>query len=92
MRESGSIQTKAYSLIRWKNTECTTSGFLRWSGGIITLPVAVAADLSDNVFVQLRMVVAIVHLGGHDIKSNQIISFAYVALCGSAASKILRDA
>lgn len=91
MRESGSIESKVDSLIRWQNTKCATSGFLTGLGGLITLPAAVAADLSVNIYVQLRMVAAIAHMGGYDIKSDQVRSFAYVALCGSRASDILRE-
>ena len=92
LRESGSINSKVDSLIRWQNTKCATSGFVTGLGGLLTLPVAVAADLSVNVFVQLRMVAAIAHMGGHDIKSDQVRSFAYLALLGGSAGKTLSAA
>lgn len=92
MKGSGSTDSKVDSLIRWQNTKCATSGFLTGLGGLITLPIAVAADLSVNVYVQLRMVAAIACMGGYDLHSDQVRSFAYVALCGNGAANILREA
>lgn len=89
MRESGSLNSKVDSLIRWQNTKCAASGFVTGLGGLITLPAAIAADLGVNVYVQLRMVAAIALMGNHDLKSDKVRTFAYLALCGGAAGDIL---
>lgn len=46
--------------------KCTTSGFLTGLGGIITLPVAVPANVSSVLYVQLRMIAAVAKLGGYE--------------------------
>jgi len=89
MKESGSLSSKVDSLIRWQNGKCAASGFITGLGGLITLPASIAADLSVNVYVQLRMVAAIAYMGNHDLKSDKVRTFAYLALCGSAAGDIL---
>lgn len=79
------------SLINWQMTKCATSGFITGVGGLLTLPVAIPANLSSVLFMQLRMVAAIAMIGGYDPKSDQVQSLAYVCLTGSAASDLLKS-
>jgi hypothetical protein len=37
------------------------------------------------------MIAAIAHLGGHDVRDEQVRSFAYLCLCGSAAADVAKD-
>jgi hypothetical protein len=79
------------SLINWQTTKCATSGFITGMGGLLTLPVAIPANISSVLFMQLRMVAAIAMIRGYDPKSDQVQSLAYVCLTGSAASDILKS-
>ncbi len=90
-KKSGSPIDQANSLIRWQVTKSGTSGFLSGVGGAITMPVAIPANLASVMYVQLRMIAAIAHLGGYDIKSDQVKSLAYVCLAGNGAKDILKD-
>lgn len=44
---SDSPYERANSLIRWQNTKAATSGFVTGLGGLITLPVAVPANIAS---------------------------------------------
>ena len=78
--------------IKWQQAKCATSGFLTGLGGIITLPVAIPANISSVIYVQTRMVAAIAHMRGFDLKDEQVRTLVYVALTGQAAADILKQA
>ena len=63
---------QANSLIRWQNTKAGTSGFLSGLGGILTMPVTIPANVASVIFVQMRMIAAIAHIGGHDIRDDRV--------------------
>lgn len=92
LSESGSLNSKVDSLIRWQIAKCATSGFVTGLGGLITLPITVPANLGANLYVQMRMSAAIAYMGGHDIYSDKVRTFVYVSLCGSSAMEILKEA
>jgi hypothetical protein len=87
----GDIERAIDSLIKWQTTKCATSGFITGIGGLMTLPVAISANVSSVLFMQLRMIVAIAILRGYDPKSDPVQSLAYVCLTGSAATDILKS-
>ncbi|MGO1059537.1 EcsC family protein [Planococcus sp. FY231025] len=80
------------SLIRWQNTKAATSGFITGLGGIIVLPVAIPANIASVMYVQIRMIVAIAHMRGYDLKDDQVKTFVFVCLTGQSASEILKQA
>lgn len=82
----------ANSLIRWQNTKAGTSGFLTGLGGIITMPVTIPANIASVMYVQIRMIAAIAHIGGHDIKDDRVKTLVYACLTGNAAKDIIKDA
>lgn len=78
------------SLIRWQNTKAATSGFLTGLGGIIVLPVTLPANIASVMYVQVRMIAAIAHMKGYDLKDDQVKTFVFVCLTGKSASDILK--
>lgn len=92
IKKDGLLEDKVNSLIRWQNTKSATSGFLTGLGGIVTLPVAIPANLASVILVQIRMVAAIAHMGGYDLKDDQVKSFVYACLAGNGAKDILKNA
>lgn len=82
----------AKALIHGQLAKCSTSGFLTGLSGLITLPVAIPANISSVIYVQLRMIAAIAKLGGYDPRDDQVQTLAYVCLTGQAASAVLKDA
>ncbi|WP_230986580.1 EcsC family protein [Cohnella fermenti] len=87
----GELRDQINSIIRWQNTKSATSGFLTGLGGIVTLPVAIPANLASVLYIQLRMIAAIAIMGGHDVKDDKVRTMAYASLCGNAAKDILKD-
>ena len=92
LRESGTLSERADSLIRYQIVKCSTSGFLTGLGGLFTLPVAIPANLASVIYVQLRMIAAIAYMGGYNPRDDKVKTLAYVCLCGSKASDIIKDA
>lgn len=72
--------------------KCTTSGFLTNIGGLITLPVAIPANISSVLYIQMRMIATLAYLGGLDPYSDEVQTLCYVALTGKGASDILKQA
>lgn len=91
LEHNGPLVDKVNSLIRWQNTKAGAAGFVTGLGGLATLPVAIPANLASVLFVQIRMVAAIAHMGGHDIKSDKVRTLVLSCLAGDAAMEILRD-
>ncbi len=88
---NGTLQERANSLIRWQVSKAATSGFLTGLGGIITMPAAIPANLASVMYVQIRMIAAIAHMGGHDLKNDRVKSLVYACLAGNAVKDILKD-
>ncbi|MBP7284105.1 MAG: EcsC family protein [Leptospiraceae bacterium] len=80
----------AESLVNWQMSKAATSGFITGLGGIITLPVAIPANISSVLYIQLRMIVAIAVMGGYNVHSDEVKTLAYTCMTGSAAADILK--
>ncbi|WOO36074.1 EcsC family protein [Anaerocolumna sp. AGMB13020] len=72
--------------------KCGTSGFITGLGGVITLPIAIPANISSVIYIQLRMIACIAYIGGYDPSDDEVQTMAYVCLTGSAAADILKKA
>lgn len=92
MKNGESKLEQANSLIRWQNSKAGTSGFLTGLGGAITMPVTIPANLASILYIQLRMIAAIAHIGGCDIKDDRIKALAFMCLAGNSAKDIAKDA
>ena len=91
LKGEGTLQEKANSLIRWQIAKAGTSGFLTGLGGLLTMPVTIPANLASVMYIQVRMIAAIAHLGGHDLKNDRVKSFVYACLMGNAMKDVLKD-
>lgn len=91
MKQNGSLEDKVNSLIRWQNTKAGTSGFLTGLGGLITMPITIPANISSVMYVQIRMIAAIAHMAGHDLRDDRVKSLVFTCLTGNAAKDILKD-
>lgn len=92
LKRSGSLSEQVDSLIRWQTSTAATTGFVSNLGGLVTLPVAIPANISIVLVTQLRMIAAIAHMAGYDVRDDQVRSLCFVCLCGSAASDVLKGA
>ena len=76
----------------WQCAKCATSGFITGLGGLLTLPVAIPANISSVIFVQIRMIATIAKMRGYNLKDDQVKTLVFVALTGQAATDILKQA
>lgn len=67
-----------------------TSGFLTGLGGFVTMPVTVPANLAGSAIHNARMVAAITHLRGWDIKDPAVANLIMLVVAGESASAALR--
>ena len=87
MEDDAPLVDQVNSLIRWQVTKAATSGFLSGLGGLITLPIAIPANVGVVVVVQLRMIAAIAFMGGYDVKNDRVKTFAYACLAAGTAPR-----
>lgn len=80
----------AKSLIRWQNSKSFTSGFLAGLPGLALMPVTLPANFTSVLIIQLRMIAAIAHIGGHDLKSDQVRTFVFMCLTGNSATELVK--
>ena len=85
------IHEQCNSLIRWQNTKAGTSGFVTGLGGLLLMPVTLPANVTSVLYVQIRMIAAIAHLAGHDLKDDKVKTMVYVCLVGNGAAEILKN-
>ena len=54
---------------------------------LVTLP----ANIASVLFVQIRMIVAIAYLAGHDLKDDRVKTMVYVCLVGNGVAELLKN-
>ena len=84
-------ETAAKSFINYQIAKCTTSGFVTGLGGFITLPVAIPANISSVLYVQMRMIACLAYMGGYDTKSDQVQTLVYACLAGISLDQVMKQ-
>jgi len=92
MKQEGTLHEKANSLIRWQNAKAASSGFITGLGGFMTLPVAIPANLASVLYIQIRMIAAIAHMGGYNLRDDKVKTLVYICLAGNFAKDFLQEA
>lgn len=92
MSKHTSTEAAIDDMVKYQITKCGTSGFLSGLGGVIVLPIAIPANISSVLYVQMRMIAAIAVMRGYNINSDQVRTLVYVSLTGTAAADILKQA
>lgn len=85
------INKAAKSFINYQIAKCTTSGFLTGFGGIITLPVTIPANIGSVLYVQMRMIACLAHMGGYAINDDQTQTLVYACLAGVSVDAIIKQ-
>lgn len=85
------IESAAKAFINYQVAKCATSGFLAGLGGIITLPVTIPANIGSVMYVQMRMIACLAHMGGFDINSDQVQTLVYACLAGISVDKLVKN-
>lgn len=92
MTKSPILESAAQSFINYQIAKCTTSGFLTGLGGIVTLPVAIPANVGSVLYVQMRMIACLAYMGGYDTNSDQVQTLVYACLAGISVDQIVKQA
>lgn len=92
IRKHTSIDAAINSLINYQITKCATSGFITGLGGVVTMPVTIPANIASVMYVQMRMVAAIAHMRGFDLKDDQVQTFVYACLTGQTVNEVVKSA
>ncbi len=82
----------AKKMLNAQIVKCTTSGFLTGFGGVITLPVAIPANIASVIYVQMRMIACTAYMAGYDLQSDQTQTFVYACLAGVSVNSIVKQA
>lgn len=72
--------------------KCTTSGFVTGFGGFIVMPIAIPANISSVIYVQMRMIACTAYVAGYELNSDQTQTFVYACLAGVALNNALKQA
>jgi hypothetical protein len=72
--------------------KCTTSGFVTGFGGFIVMPIAIPANISSVIYVQMRMIACTAYMAGYELNSDQTQTFVYACLAGVALNNALKQA
>lgn len=84
-------ETAAKSFINYQIAKCTTSGFIAGLGGLITLPITIPANISSVLYVQMRMIACLAHMGGYDTNSDQVQTLVYACLAGISLDQVIKQ-
>ena len=79
------------SLVTWQIGKAGVAGFVSNVGGVITLPVAIPANVMSVLWIQIRMVAAIAHIRGFNIRSDQVKTLVLACLAGTSTTDVLKD-
>jgi hypothetical protein len=91
LRKHTNTETAAKSFVNYQIAKCTTSGFVTGLGGLITLPIAIPANVSSVLYVQMRMIACLAHMGGYDTKSDQVQTLVYACLAGISLDQVVKQ-
>lgn len=92
MNQEGELVDKVNSLIRWQNAKAGAAGFAAGLGGLPAMPVTLPANITSVLYIQIRMIAAIAHMGGHCLSDDRVKSLVFVCLCGNSANEALKQA
>lgn len=90
LQKNKNVQKAAQALINAQQVKSATSGFITSLGGLITLPVAVPANITSVLYIQMRMAAAIAYMGGYDLQSDKVQTFVYACLLGNSLNDVLK--
>lgn len=91
LSQKGTLNQQVDSLIRWQVAKASASGFTMGVGGLMTLPLTIPANVASVIYLQVRMISAIAHMGGHDIRNDKVKSMVYICMVGNGAKELLKD-
>lgn len=92
LQKNSDVDAAAKQFVNYQIAKCTTSGFVTGLGGLITLPVALPANVGSVLYVQMRMIACLAYMGGFDTDSDQVQTLVYACLAGISIDQIIKQA
>lgn len=90
LHKHGSADEAARAFMKNQIAKCSASGFITGLGGILTIPVAVPANIGSVLYVQLRMIACLAYMGGYDVRSERVKTMMYACLAGVSLNRIIK--
>ncbi|GAA4666037.1 hypothetical protein [Kineococcus glutinatus] len=87
-----SAESAVHVVVRRHSRAVAGSGFATGVGGLVTMPVALPANVVGFYLLATRTVAAIAHLRGYDVTREEVRSAVLLTLVGSDAGQVLRSA
>lgn len=82
----------AKKLIDNQVAKCTTSGFLTSLGGLITLPIAIPANVASVLYIQMRMIASLAVIGGYNLNDDEVQTLVYLCLVKTSIADVCKSA
>lgn len=92
MAKYDSKERACQEMLKNQIIKCTTSGALSGLGGFISMPIAIPANISSVIYVQMRMIACTAYMAGFELDSDQTQTFVYACLAGISINEILKQA
>ena len=80
------------AMLRNQIIKCTTSGALSGLGGVVSMPIAIPANIGSVLYVQMRMIACVAYLADYNLDSDQTQTFVYACLAGVTVNGLFKQA
>lgn len=84
--KEGTLEENVDSFIRWQMSKTAISGGLTGLGGLATIPLVVP-EVGYVLYTQIRMIMTIAIMGGHNPKNDKVKTLILGCLLGKAAEE-----
>jgi uncharacterized protein (DUF697 family) len=88
LAKKGTLRQQVDGMIRRQTTKAAITGFVSSMGGI-AVPLSLPASFAIVLFIQVRMVVAIAHMGGFDVRDDRVRALVYACVAGEKPEEML---
>lgn len=92
LAKNSNVNVASKKFINNQIAKCATSGFVTGLGGFATLPVAVPANVSNILYVQMRMIACLAYMAGYDTNCDQVQTLVYACLAGISIDQLVKNA
>lgn len=92
LAEHGEREAAVDALVRSHTRLAAVGGFVTGVGGLVTLPVALPANIVEYYLLATRMAAGVAHLRGYDLTRAETRTAVLLVLVGADADQVLRKA
>ncbi len=89
-RYEGDVEKAVKRIINETSAASATAGFVTGLGGFVTMPLTVPANLAGSALLNARMVAAIAHLRGWDVRDPATANLILLLVAGESATAAAR--